>query len=200
VDDLLTHSSLAKKRVIFINSINKGKEIAVWIRGNLPNLGRVFISDKEFEYNVDFFAGVTPSSTKDRIPEEFKKVNSYIRVLVATVAFVMGMNVDGLREIVVWDVGNEVTTLMQMIGRCRDGSRGRDLLLLPVDPSDSTLATEIANKCAREALVTKFCGTHKLGVEVTHDNCVGNKCVCSRCTCCSFCKRVCDCPSKLFCV
>jgi len=201
LEELLGKKKKAAKTIVYTSTVSGAKHILVWLRGKLPNLGRVPFDDGSFEYNVDMFTGVTPTDTKQRIMNEFAKEDSYITVLVATIAFGMGINISNLYQVVVYDVSNEPSSLMQMVGRCsRDGSKGRACILLPIAPQADSLDFELANSCARRALNSKFYGwVEPLPSQETfnHSQCVPHSCNCDLCTCCSFCKKSCVCSPKV---
>jgi superfamily II DNA helicase RecQ len=129
------------------------------------------------------------TSLKKKNFEEFAKGDGKIKVLVATVAFGMGINIHALKQVVVYDVPKWPTTLMQMIGRCSRGNeKGSCVMLLPVVPTTGSLAFEIKNSCPRKVLLGKLCGPQLSDVMDISKPC-SEDCTCQKCTCCSFCRH-----------
>jgi superfamily II DNA helicase RecQ len=191
VKDLEEKKQNAEKTLIFVKSINKTTEILLWMRENLSDYGRVYLSDGSHEYNVEMYTGSTSSTSKSRIAEDFQAAGSTTKVLIATIAYGMGVNVKGLKQVVVYDIPKYPTTLMQMIGRCsRDQESGRCILVTPVVPTIGTMGFEIAGTCPRRYLLDKLCGGPLSPVvEAPVENCIGKSC--SRCMCCSVCSQLC---------
>jgi hypothetical protein len=63
------------------------------------------------------YTGSTSSTSKSRIAEDFQAAGSTTKVLIATIAYGMGVNVKGLKQVVVYDIPKYPTTLMQMMRR-----------------------------------------------------------------------------------
>ena len=71
---------------------------------------------------VDMFTACTTTSVKDSILERFCIQNSSLRVVVATVAFGMGLDCPNVRRIIHWGPPGDIEQYLQETGRAgRDG-------------------------------------------------------------------------------
>ena len=76
-------------------------------------------------FRCEMFHSVTDVATKERILTEFTKTASKIRVVIATVAFGMGVNIDDIRLILHWGSAKDTLSYWQEVGRsARDGLPG----------------------------------------------------------------------------
>ena len=81
---------------------------------------------------VEGFHSFTPAHDKDRILDEFRKPDSEVRILVATTAVGLGMNLPDVERVVVYGllITMELSDLMQRIGRAaRAASRTGDAII-----------------------------------------------------------------------
>lgn len=78
---------------------------------------------------VDMFTACTPKKVKDSIIANFTAVNSPLRVVVATIAFGMGLDCPDVSKIIHWGPPGDIESYLQETGRA-----GRDNL-----PSDAVL-------------------------------------------------------------
>lgn len=70
----------------------------------------------------NIFTAATDSEVKDTIVREFTKPNSPLRIVVATVAFGMGMDAPNIRHVIHWGPSRNIEWYVQETGRCgRDG-------------------------------------------------------------------------------
>jgi len=115
-----TEQQNMQKTVVFCKSINSVADIYEWLvdrlggaRGDVGRLVSVFhahISDNLRQY----------------VMTEFRKPQSAIRVLIATVAFGLGIDIPDIAVVVHWGQLSSVMTYWQQIGRCgRDGTPAR---------------------------------------------------------------------------
>ena len=78
---------------------------------------------------IDLFTACTPKSVKDAIVDNFCKIDGTLRIVIATIAFGMGLNCPNIRRIVHWGPPSDIESYLQETGRA-----GRDNL-----PSTATL-------------------------------------------------------------
>jgi len=90
------------------------------------------------------------------------------------------MNVSNLNNVIVYDYPTDGPTLMQMIGRCnRNGSAGKAVVFLPVQPDLKTLAYRLKQKCFRKALNKELCHPNTVLAGRCHE--VPQRLCCSYC-------------------
>ena len=84
---------------------------------------------------VEEFHSLTSSHNKDRVLDEFRKADSDIRILVATTAVGLGMNLPAIERVVVYGllITMDLSDLRQRIGRATRaaGRTGDAIIFLP---------------------------------------------------------------------
>ncbi len=66
---------------------------------------------------IDLFTACTPKSVKDAIVLNFCKVDGILRIVIATVAFGMGLNCPDIRRIIHWGPPSDIESYLQGAGR-----------------------------------------------------------------------------------
>lgn len=133
---------------------------------------------------VDMFTACTQSSIKDAILEQYKNPVSCLRIVIATIAFGMGLDCPNVRQIIHWGVPSDVESYLQETGRAgRDGQQSQALLYYSgsdfcggrVDVQKREYCTLTDEKCRREFLLQDFDKSDSLVCVPFHsccDNCV----------------------------
>ena len=124
-----------------------------------------------------------------KIPRDFISPNSFVRVLVTTIAFGMGVSVKDVREVFHWGPPSSLLGYWQEVGRCaRDGLPGRATMFLPSRSIDRRIVDEaminlIRDKtmCIRRATMTALMVGGLTSQEV--NACSGGMRCCNRCSC-----------------
>lgn len=81
---------------------------------NAPNLVKYRL--------VDMYTKCTEASIKEDIVTEFSKPNGRLRIVIATIAFGMGLDCADVRQVVPWGASHDIESYIQETGRCgRDG-------------------------------------------------------------------------------
>ncbi|XP_063415547.1 ATP-dependent DNA helicase RecQ-like [Mytilus trossulus] len=74
---------------------------------------------------IELYTSSTDDETQNRIVDQFKKSDGKLRVLVATVAFGMGIQITNISIIIKWGAPKTLMSYWQEVGRCaRDNRRG----------------------------------------------------------------------------
>ena len=106
------------KTIIFCRTYDDSSHIYLFLRSRLgpegvdpigvPNLA-------EFRL-VDMFTGCTHPFVKDAILKNYSNPNGTLRIVVATVAFGMGLDCPNVRRVIHWGASNDIEAYMQGTG------------------------------------------------------------------------------------
>ena len=132
---------------------------------------------------VDMFHSCTEPCIKDSILKLFAMVNSNLWLLIATVAFGMGVDVPNIRTIIHFGACGDIESYVQAVGRAgRDGKHSNAIIFVRKSKKhiDTQIKTYIENTtiCRRTIL---FRGFGFSSPPVT------------KCMCCDVCAHVCKC-------
>ena len=136
---------------------------------------------------VDMYTSCTDKSVKSQIIEQFSR-DSCLRIVIATVAFGMGLDCPDVREVIHLGAPDNIEGYIQETGRCgRDGKPCLALLLLNNYMNRGREKSMIeyqsnTTNCRRDMLFQDM-------DEYTHVD-MGHKCLC-----CDICTKSCDCGS-----
>jgi len=140
---------------------------------------------------VDMYTACTAKSVKKNIVENFTAANGTCRVVIATIAFGMGLDSPDVRTTIHWGPSASIESYVQESGRVgRDGNRAlAKLFYAPRDLSSKFISNDVKaycrnpeNLCRRELLFKQF--DYYSGFDgLLHDCCdvCAPKCVCSTC-------------------
>ena len=134
---------------------------------------------------VDMYTHCTHQSAKNAILEQFKHPSS-LRIVIATIAFGMGINCPDVRQIIHWGVPQNAEMYLQETGRAgRDGKLSCALLLTSPHDLDKRYISEQmiayckeSRKCRRQLIYQDFPQSEFLS---------------KGCLCCDVCKCSCKC-------
>ena len=110
---------------------------------------------------VEMLHSCTPSENKENILKSFSSSNGTIRVLVATIAFGMGVDCKGVHRTIHFGPSKNIESFIQESGRGgRDGSQSFSYILyqgLLLTHLDSNIKQYLNTKgCRREFLMKQF--------------------------------------------
>ena len=111
---------------------------------------------------VDMFCACTTSTVKDTILQHFCKPKSVLRVIVATIAFGLGLDCPNVRRVIHWGASGDIEQYVQEFGRAgRDGLESQAILYkitMPGVEVDTNMKDYCKNKdtCRRKILLKHF--------------------------------------------
>lgn len=140
---------------------------------------------------VDMYCKCTEAGVKETIVKSFCKPGGNLRVVIATIAFGMGLDCPDVRQIILWGAPSDVEAMIQQTGRAgRDGYLSCALLLY--GKGDRHLVSEPMRafcsnheNCRRELLFQDFDHFKQIVKPCTLCNCCdicASKCSCKMCT------------------
>ena len=134
----------------------------------------------------------TKPNIKEAIVSSFCKSDGVLRILIATVAFGMGLDCPNVRHIIHWGPMADKESYIQQIGRAgRDGKkamatlyyRNQDLGWSHVEPGMREYC-KTQNDCRRTTLFSDFDTNYNTDLSIH-----------KTCACCDVCAHVCSCNS-----
>jgi len=118
VQDLRANGASTEKTIIYCPSISACNEVYGYLQNSLRADGYKDGKLNSFShrlYNV-YFANVGPT-TKKHIQDSFPSSDSVIRVLIATIAFGIGVDVPDISRVVHWGLSKNALSFWQETGR-----------------------------------------------------------------------------------
>ena len=135
---------------------------------------------------VDMFHSCTEPVIKDKIIESFNTPSSPLRLVIATIAFGMGIDVPNIRSIIHFGSSEDVETYIQAIGRAGRDSQHANALLLK-RKGRKHMNKQMEKYCMNELICRR---------EVLFEDYDDCKCTLSKlCLCCDVCAKQCNCGS-----
>ena len=192
VEELIMKRKATPRMIIFCRTYNDCHSVYLFFKHSLKEKlyylpGAMKISKYRL---VDMYTACTASSVKKNILTNFTVVNGVCRVVIATIAFGMGLDSPDVRTALHWGPSADIESYVQESGRIgRDGQRAlakllytRDLASKFVSDSMKAYCTNPDKLCRRELLFKQFDYYSKYE-GLLHDCCdvCAPKCVCSRC-------------------
>ena len=141
---------------------------------------------------VDMFTACTHPSVKQAILAAFTNQESPLRLLIATIAFGMGIDCRDIRRVIHWGPPNDVESYLQETGRAgRDNMSASAILYCGQHDHthiDDDMKQYCSNtqRCRRELLLCHFDDTEKSVTETTNTSSI--TCICK---CCDICHEKC---------
>ena len=167
------------------------KQTAVVWRAFQVALGNAMYTNLTMEARnamVEMFHSGTPESSKQHILNSVSLPDGYVRVLICTIAFGMGIDIKEARKVIHFGPSQTVESYLQECGRIgRDGRKSRCILFYNgfLTSRCSADMKELINnkeKCHRRELLKQFSGDHEIAVE--------------GCQCCDVCAQGCLCSGN----
>ena len=190
VHGLCQHGKNAEKCIIFCRTYDDAVHVHECLADELGKSDALFVNG---DVTCDMFTSASHEDDKGRILAEFSNPLSSLRVIVATVAFGMGIDVPDVHCIIHWGPPSTIDAYLQESGRCgRDGQDSTAMLYFsrsdfsgyhpPSDDSKAYCLNE--SKCRREMLLAEYDGGNFIKPNPCHK-------------CCDVCSRTCKCDDCL---
>ena len=180
-DELTVEKEKLARTIIYCQTIKQCGILYATIRGLLGKDGMKSSSGSTL---VEMLHSCTPEANKKDILESFQQDHGSVRLLIATIAFGMGVDCKGVQRIIHYGPSKTIEAYIQETGRAgRDGSKSVAFLLyrgVLLNHVDADIKCFVKSKeCRRKALMKHFT-VESVEVEVPHD-------------CCDICAASCDC-------
>ena len=191
LDELRSKASDADKTIIYCRSY---RDIIDVYRQLVIGLGDdLYVSGSSEQKNrlVEKYDACTEPTLKSRIVDSFIQPNSFLRVVVATTAFGMGIDSPNIRRVIHWGPPETISMYVQQVGRCgRDRKQatavlyaGRGITMRNVDDAMFEYCKRL-DKCRRAMLMEPFCKA-RMDNEMSDPQLA--------CRCCDVCQHHCQC-------
>ena len=135
---------------------------------------------------IEMLHSCTPSANKEEIIKSFREEHGVIRILVATIAFGMGVNCQAVSRVIHFGPSKNIESYAQETGRAgRDGSRAMAYLLyngLLLNHVEQDIKSYIKNDVCRQKTILKHFEETSTTQPVLH-------------LCCDYCAGKCECGS-----
>lgn len=153
VEDVAARGRAANKTVVFCPTYSDCSMMFEVLVDQLGQRDCLHIDGSDVTV-CNIFTAATDANVKDMILTEFVKPNSPLRIVVATIAFGMGLDAPNIRRAIHWGTSRSIEAYVQESGRCgRDGMNATaELYFTGKDFTESFGPTEsMKNYCKNES-------------------------------------------------
>ena len=187
VDELRSKQASSPRTIIYCQTIKQCGIIYATIKGMLGNDMHLGNATDPTNVLVEMLHSCTPAANKDRILNSFQSVDGSIRLLIATIAFGMGVDCKGVHRVVHYGPSKNVESYVQETGRAgRDGHQSVAYILyygILLNHIDGHMKSYVkTSECRRKELLKHF-DSVAVQPETAH-------------LCCDNCATECECGSQ----
>ena len=190
VDELKQHGRETTRTIIYCQTI---KQCALLFNIFRNSLGTDLFCNESNDPRMrlcDMMHSSTLETVKNHILDEFSKSEGHLRVLIATIAYGMGVNCKKVQRVIHFGHSKSVEAYMQESGRCgRNGEQSKAVLLynsITIRTADSDMKEYVhSTMCRHQQLLHHFStpvGTKILKGHLCCDICATN-CACNNGLC-----------------
>ena len=148
---------------------------------NAPNLVKYRL--------IDMYTKCTEPSIKEDIVAAFSNAAEKLRIIVATVAFGMGLDCPDVRQIFHWGASHDIDSYIQETGRCGRDGYASNAVLFYSSKDDKITSPQMIDYCKNKTL----CRRKVLFKDFEESDTL--EMPCSFCMCCDICKLKCACEN-----
>ena len=191
IDGLCQDGIESERCIVFCQSYDETMALFQSMVLELHKRKSLYVCNKEGSSGriCDKFDGCTAESTKARIVADFTNPDGFIRVVIATVAFGMGLDSPNIRKVIHWGPPTDVELYVQETGRAgRDKQKAYAILYF----HNKDLSINVQDGMKEYCRNTHLCRRLVLMSEFTKD---ANFAKCDPRTCCDICTKSCSCSS-----
>jgi len=189
LDDVRQNGRDAKKTIIYCRNISSGASLFQHFFLELSES----VKDLDTRH-IAMFHRSTADLNKAHVLTEFPQPGSNLRIVFATIAFGMGVDIPDVNRVIHWGAPRGLEQFAQESGRA--GRDGRDAMSIIFYSS-----YDLAKGACRESVVD-FCRPKRCCREILNnyfslddENVCDTQSKVHSCKCCSFCSLACDCGS-----
>lgn len=185
ISDLQLNGKHCTRTIVYCQTITQCSTLYNLLAKQLGNDMYLTDDQKPQERFIDMMHSQTPTNVKDHILQQFTQRDGHLRILIATIAFGMGVNCQGVQRVIHFGPSKIIEAYMQESGRCgRGGEESVAILLhngMTTRTSDEHMKDYVNGEyaCRRETLLQHFDGsaTSKPSGHMCCDKCA-QKCTC----------------------
>lgn len=156
VEELRCNRCAMDRVIVFCRNLDGAAFLYAYFQSRLQKESLEPISAPDLNrYRLfDLFTSCTPDRSKKIIIEQFCKPGSQLRVVIATIAFGMGLNCPDIRSIIHWGPPMDLESYIQETGRAgRDGLPSTALLYVrPHDLRSPNIEPAMKNYCKNKSV------------------------------------------------
>ena len=195
VEELKLKRTTMGRVIVYCRTYDSCSSIYLYFKSRLKGEMRepIGIRDLAIFRLVDMFTACTREDVKAVIQKAFCDPTRCLRVVVATVAFGMGLDCPDVRRIIHWGPSSDVEQYLQETGRAGRDNLPSIAVLYTVDLAAHEVEESMKEyynnktKCRRKLLLSCFSEYSLSGVDYCE----------SFCKCCDICASICACMSCL---
>jgi superfamily II DNA helicase RecQ len=181
-DELIQNKETTDRTIIYCQTIRQCGILYATIRSLMGN--NMYVGDNRRNAIVEMLHSCTPIANKQNILESFQSENGTIRLLIATIAFGMGVDCKGVNRVIHFGPSKNVEAYVQETGRAgRDGRQSIAYVLyhgIMLNHVNMHVKSFINTKeCRRKSLLKHFetISTYPDSSHLCCDNCAA-QCKC----------------------
>ena len=185
------------KTLIFVNTINMASDLFEFFMDHLEEVAFDGVPDVQSRI-IFMYHGQIGERLQEYTLEQFRKKDSCLRLLICTVAFGMGVQINDIGIVIHWGRSKSVMSYWQEVGRCgRNGAPARAIFYPKTTAGDEKdlfmRLKNDGNVCVRALILSTF---SVKGMDITSIDTLNNKklctskcqeCSCASCLCCTDC-------------